>query len=119
MEKKSRDYLHLYMKCWGTLNKSGNEWYNKNYENGVWVLSGTLYQEIMMYKHDFRLHLTKLSDMTEEEMKEVNFRTIPFSKIKDVFYSPETFMKLLKMGFDLFGLIDAGLAIDKTTLKQS
>ena len=33
-------------------------------------------------------------------------------------WSAEQFIFLLKCGYDLFGLIESGLAIDKTTIKQ-
>jgi len=35
----------------------------------------------------------------------------------DCLLSPNQFMYLLARGYDLFGLIESGLAIDKTTLK--
>jgi hypothetical protein len=50
--------------------------------------------------------------MTEEERNKVEFALTP-SGYK---YSPETFLWLLSKHFDLFGLIEAGLAIDKTKL---
>lgn len=34
-------------------------------------------------------------------------------------FKPNTFLKLISKHFDVFGLIEAGLAIDATTLKES
>jgi hypothetical protein len=52
--------------------------------------------------------LRPLSDMTEEEKSKISKSTV-----NKVFY-PEEFLYLLKQGFDLFGLIESGLAITKT-----
>lgn len=90
--------------------------------------------------HEVKLILRPLSDMTEEEgiecattffhdcegkdvkvednygTKKIIWRTASIH-FPDVYYTPDITRYLLSKGFDLFGLIDAGLAIDKTKLK--
>lgn len=75
------------------------------------------------------IHLRKLSDMTEEEGVEIFgneyggdspnvSEIIERSKPYEIHFSSTQFNLLLSNGFDLFGLIPAGLAIDKTYLKN-
>ena len=69
--------------------------------------------------------LRPISDMTEEEAREGEIWGVwhdvnLMGEDWDTFgFSPHNFKHLLSKGFDLFGLIEAGLAIDKSTLKQS
>ncbi len=71
-------------------------------------------------------HLRKLKDMTEEERKELFdlfMNKIPKGLSIYLFEKSETWAAiqthyLIKQGFDLFGLIDEGLAIDKATVKK-
>jgi hypothetical protein len=68
--------------------------------------------------------LRPLSDMTEEESKEIGFwgvwHDVEFNALAwdDVHWSPEDFRILLSHHFDLFNLIPEGLAIDACTLKK-
>lgn len=76
---------------------------------------------------DIRLILRRLSDMTKDEMIEwvsigdgspgisVNFPGGSYSHTH--WLASDKTHWLLKNNFDLFGLIDSGLAIDKSTLK--
>ena len=70
-----------------------------------------------------KLILRHLSDMTEEEAKEIGWWDEFENRIiyaKDFnqkwMFSSDQMIGLLSRGFDLFGLIEAGLAIDSTTL---
>lgn len=155
MEKKLSDYLHLYLgqPCkWKVL--GDDEWAVNDSAVDLVVL-GRVYD-----RQPFVIApiLRPLSDMTEEEMKELlcldfapsddvfrNMVTefkfdvnepqrrtkrgtgVGFSVFKDgshymsgtlsfVDLNPHQFVYLLKLGFDLFGLIEAGLAIDKSKL---
>jgi hypothetical protein len=51
-------------------------------------------------------------DKTQKKAKHIHFENIPIE------LNATTFIWLLSHGFDLFGLIDAGLAIDKTKLNE-
>lgn len=75
--------------------------------------------------------LRKLSDMTEKELQECGNLVVDFSddesglglnehKWQDftLLLCAEQFHWLIQRGFDLFGLIEAGLAIDKTKLEK-
>jgi hypothetical protein len=72
-----------------------------------------------------QLLLRPLSDMTEAEMQECGNLDYDFSGDPDLnkwtpadfdlLLTSSQFLWLLSRGFDLFGLIEAGLAIDKTT----
>jgi hypothetical protein len=112
--KDIRDYLHLYMKCWGTFTRvTDNDCY-KRYENGEWALSGSLYQEIMAMGHEFKPHLRPLSDMTGDEHRKWDEL---YDAVDEAAPPPienaEQVRWMLSKGFDLFGLIESGLAIDK------
>jgi hypothetical protein len=100
--------------------------------------------EVRFITPEWRLMLRPLSDITEEEAVEVtkpivvygdikNYRTYrnPFMRIivswgeshiekysptDEKCFIPEQFHYLLSKHFDLFGLIESGLAIDKTTV---
>jgi hypothetical protein len=87
---------------------------------------------LSVFAHQVTLILRPLSDMTGQEKKEYaglfsgmeSINILPeiragrlinyFMNKKD----PHQVVWLLSLGFDLFGLIDAGLAIDKTKIKN-
>jgi hypothetical protein len=81
--------------------------------HGVEKGNGGLHRTYLYKDSFFTLILRPLSDMTDEERAEAF--TI---KGKNAFveFEAETTKFLLSKHFDLFGLIEAGLAIDKTTL---
>jgi hypothetical protein len=65
--------------------------------------------------------LRPLSDMTQKERKQIGptWHKEYEPEITDNEFNTEEIRLMLSKGFDLFGLIDAGLAIDKTTLQTS
>lgn len=122
---KIEDYLHLYIGC-EVLCPENNEKYTLTGVDG-----NTVYlmhteggaETIMEY---IKLLLRPLSDMTEDEMEymgitlkqgTMNIQYMRYSnKFGDYEYTPsaEAFRWMLSKGFDLFGLIESGLAIEKT-----
>lgn len=70
-----------------------------------------------------KLILRRLDSMTEVERKEME-ATMAIQKASPVHqfgvrvWTANTFHYLLSKGFDLFGLIDAGLALDQATLSE-
>lgn len=121
MEKKLSDYLHLYLGCAVKHQSFVNPFQLKSISsNGILRVGG--FDDDVSYNtvvENIKLCLRPLSDMTEDEWKD--FR-LP-DTYQEVFksgkvFKPSEFLQLLKHGFDLFGLIDSGLAIDKTKLKQ-
>lgn len=73
-----------------------------------------------------RLILRPLSDMTTQEYHEyvrleLNATTAAKEahEIQSRVFSPRTVIYMISRGFDLFGLIDSGDAIDATTLEEN
>jgi hypothetical protein len=122
-----KDYLHLYLGCdvmvgdWaGTLQSVGCidmgqdcviSMQNQDEESGFY---GEWMEEEVEH-HKIKPLLRPLSDMTDREKHEVG----KLSFIGNVHHQAEAAKTvwLLSKGFDLFGLIEDGMAIDKTTYK--
>ncbi len=132
MEKKLSDYLHLYLGCpckWKVMGET--EWNVPDSRIDVKILDRVYDRQPFVIAPILR----PLSDMTEEEFKEMK---PDFSaNILTAYSSPASFhdkpwhvlilenrlmtnnlsffdgMVLLRKHFDLFGLIEAGLAIPK------
>jgi hypothetical protein len=142
-----KDYLHLYPKVPIAICEPGIEPVGHYLEGVDWVLNKAI-----------KPILRPLSDMTEEEMKELYFivfnrkfvgdnithrdigkkeeRKVLWSGVERLFiykdgdvgadcdlqlhhvHAPTVVFWQLSYHFDPFGLIDAGLAIDKTTLNK-
>jgi hypothetical protein len=123
MEKSIKDYLHLYLgckvydtkaepnDCISTMTTVSNEGYIiDNFANDLPV-------------EDIKPILRPLSDMTDDDFKycgQWGFGAINLEhKLLHKTFSPEATVYLLSKHFDLFQLIEAGLAIDATTLNQT
>ena len=131
MEKKIEDYLHLYLGseatvCAGDIDIDGIGLLVKidtNYgQKTAIVEKGKFCSEVGV--EFIKPILRPLSDITKKEKKEmvdtqeklvIHGYDKPVNLLVD---SGETFRYLLSKGFDLFGLIEAGLAIDKTKLDK-
>lgn len=110
---KLQDYLHYYL-------------HGNIYEVGVSTCQligiGDCYYTIktkqgtmltLSNRADIKLVLRRLEDITQLEKIEC----APGLCWEYGAYRPDQFDRLLKEGFDLFGLIDAGLAVDAKTVK--
>jgi hypothetical protein len=133
---KLQDYLHLYIGCEGiaeTIAKFKTRLVISNHTNDM--RDGVDLEDAIQY--NFKPILRPLSDMTEEEFREI-FNPIQPKDVADEDFKDamqnliengidafdfdgmsaqtvfELTRKLLSKHFDLFGLIEAGLAIDKT-----
>ena len=121
--KKISDYLHLYLgcECFNHLRLLGVE------GNAAYVshpATGRMVKDINYLKPILR----PLSDMTEEEKNIIGFNAygilksrkgdliVPPTENGFVWAATQT-LYLISQGFDLFGLIESGLAIDKTKIK--
>lgn len=129
---KLQDYIQYYVgcQCLNTWFPEGHPEYNRG-----WVLRSyrsigvnpygleTEFGEYITSTDSIKLILRKLSDMTNEEEKELEtikgtriiYRSEPNIEIR--YDTPDTFHWMLKKQFDLFELIENGLAIDSKTLK--
>jgi hypothetical protein len=137
---KLQDYLHLYLGCYVAV--KGERWVNNGFVGRlIGVTEDRALIEFMGDNwekfEDFKPILRPLSDMTEEEFREI-FNPIQPKDVADEDFKDamqnliengidafdfdgmsaqtvfELTRKLLSKHFDLFGLIEAGLAIDKT-----
>jgi hypothetical protein len=124
MKKELKDYLHYHIGCHGI---------SVSNPKLDLTITPTFYADLMLLKYDqindLKLVLRPFDDMTEEEYSD--FQNISFSedtkrweydeKAKMSIGEPTEFNRfafLLSKHFDLFGLIEAGLAIDKTKIQQ-
>lgn len=112
--KEIKDYLHFYLGC------------ECKFENDVFTLAA-VYNHSIVYStdsdesgegiygiEDCKPILRPLSDMTEGEKVYLGFGAMIHNEIV---WTPKKFLYALSKHFDLFGLIEAGIAIDKITLK--
>ena len=119
--KELKDYLHLYLGC------KVEYGYEETKRIGTLVGKDDLvgwqvntYKVLAPYQY-VRDELIKpilrpLSDMTEDEKNNLSWEWKVDYDFKPIF-RPDQFLFLLSKNFDLFGLIESGLAIDITTLK--
>lgn len=117
MEKKIRDYAHLYIGCqcrWILRSPGGLGLQKINYftlPDASWLLN----------REGFKLLLRPLFDITAVEQNEWWAIDLPKDDTIFLYESQRNALRtqyLLSKGFDLFGLIEAGLALDKTKLPQ-
>jgi hypothetical protein len=127
-----KDYLHLYLGCRVRIEED---------EVATGILIGLVERDGYNTEHPCRVKIERkgkhslyycfdypeikpilrpLSSMTEDEKKELDAIEKNGSSYPTVAYAlAPCFAWLLSKHFDLFGLIDAGLAIDKTTLTEA
>jgi hypothetical protein len=103
------DYLHFYIGC---------KVHHPALRN-IQVLNGRLYQSWKEAGTIIVPILRPLSSITDEEIANASFSSRrhfdSYCEHHDGAFHPEDFAYLLSLGFDLFGLIPAGLALDATT----
>ena len=136
MKLQLKDYAHLYFGCdiYLTSNLEGNPVYEKLTIRNLQHIHEMAEEDLQDYPEEklTKLILRPLSDMTHEEFNEIfgsNFGDkYSLAKIDQIseslnglfFYLSQyanhnTIPQLLSMGFDLFGLIEGGIALDKKT----
>ena len=139
MSKEIKDYLHLYLGCevmtlegqgrLAEITRSSNCSdrvciFFKYTVCKIYEADGSHDKVISNAHHyyfgsdDIKPILRPLSKMKKKENKELA-EIIGLDTDKEVhIWTPDQFVWLLKKGFDLFGLIESGLAIDKTKTPQ-
>jgi len=132
--KEIKDYLHLYLGCEVAVPSIANieDW------EDYFLLSVSIHNCIIIhaehgistFKHEqVKPILRPLSSMTEDEKKEIGFaafevlrkdefdnKRLPPRNISCMWAARQTVF-LLSKHFDLFGLIESGLAIDATKIQ--
>ena len=103
-------YLHLYIGC------------NTNKGIFIGIREETLFvkpEEKLTEEYDIRdvgntlfLYLIKLSDITEEQSKQLIKEGLSIGRPHGYTFSNYSFLYLLSLRVDLFGLINAGIAKD-------
>ena len=129
MKKELKDYLHLYLGCRikSKGGKCGDLVSVSNYGMSIVVYDKDKINDprgLCINSDWLLLILRPLSDMTKEEKDWLdehenfvnNYKQNAESELI-IEWDAEKTSYLLSKHFDLFGLIEAGLAIDKTTLK--
>lgn len=113
MSKEIKDTLPLYygQKC---------QLCSLNYDGQTFEIDGPMIALLSMPEVKIIPILRSLEDITEEECEEYNrihLTCHSINKIQDQIRTEASATQyLLSKGFDLFGLIIQGLAIDKTTI---
>lgn len=133
MKKNIKDYLHLYLGCeceaLVKYSETSQKWV-KGYLAGIvkGKPQAQLYDafgnawELLHETEEIKPILRPLPDLTNDEAKVLGYnRAIDWWRDHGHFgtHSAKNFAYLLKQGFDLFGLIESGLAIDKTKLNRT
>jgi hypothetical protein len=127
MSKQLKDYLHLYLQVFDRilLIEKSNYYFVHNlfiHKGGTRVLDARILTELLTHGDglEYKLLLRPLPDMTEEEKTELYYLDDhALHELGDGtgYALPYVFTWCLSKGFDLFGLIESGLAIDKTKNK--
>lgn len=118
MEKKIQDYLHYYLGCEGRMR-----------HGEIQKLTTKILHDVLRGVIEFTPHLSKLEDMSEEELQECGNMVYDFSaepalnnhRPEDFqLCAPEQYHYLISKGYWLFGndWFDEGLIIDKKTLQS-
>lgn len=114
--KQLKDYLHFYLGCECLLEDKVRVTLNGFENNHPVVLNKKDWQSARVNQMDLIKPILRPfpSDMTEDDEEETGLNK--FYEYGHHTLAPLEFVYLLSQGFDLFGLIKAGLAIDKTKL---
>lgn len=127
--KDIKDYIHLYLGC-ECIDENGERGWFSGFDVCERDYSITMISMRYQGRDDdfavfndneecdrIKLLLRPLSDITEEEKKEIEAMEQNNTSYPTMAYAlAPHFVYLLSRGFDIFGLIDAGLALDKTKL---
>lgn len=128
MKKEIKDFLCLYLGCKAMYGGYGDP------ERVVKIIGVSLGYGVNFCFQDngksdmgkayeyFKPILRKLCDMTQDEAKSLNLVDIQIGLLAfhdlPMYLTAAQFYECLKLHFDLFGLIESGLAIDATTLNK-
>ncbi len=139
--KEIKDYIGLYLNCEVFFDR--RIWRMFKVSESIVHLKREGESVVMVYPHDCKPILRPLSSMTQDEVFHLfsfdpdskgeiptrgnitdNFIQCEYGRGRTIWmhasrFLPSQFTYLLSLGFDLFGLIESGLAIDSTTIKPA
>lgn len=122
--KKLSDYLHLYLGCEAieTLHDHKCIIHEVRKDGKCYVLGDALFSDLLDVNY-IKPILRPLSDMTEEERREMMREKHQYDtgnpRSHELTNHARRILWAISKHFDLFGLIESGLAIDSTTLEPS
>lgn len=127
MKTELKNYINLYIGC-EVIMESMPECAEPNIAKLTSVsldhCAVTYPNERQEFLRDFsavKLSLRPLSSIQPEEIKELeielDWRSLTYTNVKTTMFTPDEFTYLCSKGFDLFGLIENGLAIEKINRK--
>lgn len=133
MENKKvniQDYLHLYLGCdcmigditWKPETNLHGLAPNVDVNYGKPIKTKVDAHVLSVFSHKTTLILRQLSSMTEDEKLEIQniCGWLNYNSYLDIgLTTPQVTVYLLSKGFDLFGLIKSGLAIDSTLVAST
>lgn len=118
--KDINDYLHLYLGCecqFGYIDRIGRlSGIDERYGWQIFYPGNPIVPYRFVRPELIKLLLRPLSDMTREELLERGNYLLEINHGANI--EAEYFRWMVSHGFDVFGLISAGLAIDKTKLSN-
>lgn len=111
MKKDIKDFLHLYLgvKCYDHFNEAYLKLTPKTYDGYM--------DNVFNGRAQIKPILRPLSDMTDKEREEIPKAKMDKWGVFTIESVAETTRYLLKQGFDIFGLHEAGLCLYKSDLK--
>jgi hypothetical protein len=121
-EKNIKNYIHLYPKVPIAICEPGIEPVGHYLEGYDWNLEQAIAERVKYPIEWIKLILRPLSSITDDERMDwelIGLSCPNADKYKTAIMEAEATLFLLSKHFDVFGLIDAGLALDATTLKQT
>src|SRR5438128_7897821 len=118
MEKNIKDYLHFYLGCDVKIEKSNYYLvHNRSVNAGMVITMTPAYLGDFLYTKNAEVKpiLRTTQSVTQDEWNNAPKGSLHIGT-DGIFYSPELFLYILNLQVDLFGLIEADLAINKATL---
>lgn len=125
MKTLTPQILAMYLGSWCEVSGCDEIAEVNGYYDGKWALDFHLMYYTVTKSCSTKLHLRKLSSMTEEEAIVSKFADYDYRGVIVYYdpmfpdseqFSPDQFTYLLSRSFDLFNLIEDGLAIDRDSL---
>lgn len=117
MEKKLENYIHLYANAEFEVNGVRGYYYMSHFSQVVEVYhSNSESEESSFHNHHISEIKPCLLPLSKIDGKTIRVGRLSKFAVESKLLKAEEFLFLLDNDFDLFGLIQAGIAVDKTKL---